>query len=106
MEIPLFPLNTVLFPGAMLPLHIFEERYKLMVGRCIERGEPFGVVLIRSGLEVGGPAQPHEVGTTVRITRVERLDDGRMNLITLGVQRFRVRELLHGEPWRRIADVE
>ena len=52
-ELPLFPLNTVLFPGMVLPLHIFEERYKLMIGRCMEGSRPFGVVAIREGGEVG-----------------------------------------------------
>ncbi len=98
-EIPLFPLNTVLFPGATLPLFIFEERYKLMVGRCVEREAPFGVVLIRSGQEVGGPAEPFEIGTTARIAHVERLADGRMQIITVGAQRFRIQEQLHDEPY-------
>jgi Lon protease-like protein len=53
-DLPLFPLQTVLFPGALLPLHIFEPRYQLLVRRCVERQTPFGVVLIRSGPEVGG----------------------------------------------------
>src|SRR3989337_2434064 len=53
MDLPLFPLHTVLCPGVALPLHVFEERYRVMVGRCIDLGEPFGVVLIRQGREVG-----------------------------------------------------
>jgi Lon protease-like protein len=53
--LPLFPLNTVLFPGTILPLHVFEERYKQMIGACLEENSRFGVVLIRSGEEVGGP---------------------------------------------------
>src|SRR5205814_5524803 len=84
----LFPLNTVLFPGMPLPLHIFEERYKLMIGRCLEEERPFGVVLIQSGPEVGGTAVPHRVGTTAHIAAVRRLDDGRMNLIAIGQERF------------------
>ena len=55
-ELPLFPLPTVLFPGMALPLHVFEERYKLMIGECIRDSRPFGVVLIKSGPEVGGDA--------------------------------------------------
>lgn len=89
-ELPLFPLNTVLFPGMRLPLHIFEERYKTMIGECLERSSPFGVVLIKSGSEVGGPAEPNLVGTSAVITHVERLDDGRMNLLAMGVRRFRI----------------
>lgn len=89
-RIPLFPLNTVLFPHALLPLHIFEERYKTMINRCIDEQAPFGVVLIRSGVAVGGAAEPYDVGSTARISRVQRLPDGRMNLIALGEQRFRI----------------
>ena len=87
-ELPLFPLNVVLFPGMVLPLHIFEERYKAMIGDCIERGEPFGVVLIKEGPEVGGPAEPFTIGTSAQITTVDRLEDGRMKLLTLGERRF------------------
>ena len=86
--LPLFPLNVVLFPGMSLPLHIFEERYKAMIGDCIDHEEPFGVVLIREGQEVGDPAEPFHVGTTARIVRVESLAEGRMNIITEGGQRF------------------
>lgn len=99
MEVPLFPLNTVLFPGATLPLHIFEERYKQMIGECIEEQRPFGVVLIRSGQEVGGSAEPFDVGTTAHIGQVERLDDGKMNLICTGGQRFRVVRTVDGAPY-------
>lgn len=92
-ELPLFPLNTVLFPGMRLPLHIFEQRYKTMIGECLERRRPFGVVLIKSGSEVGGLAEPNLVGTSAVITHVQRLDDGRMNLLAVGVRRFRVVDL-------------
>ena len=98
-RLPLFPLDTVLFPKQVLPLHIFEERYKTMIGRCIEEGAPFGVVLIRSGKQVGGDAVPHDVGTTARIARVQRLPDGKINLITLGGHRFRVLSLDRSEPY-------
>lgn len=94
MQMPLFPLkNVVLFPGMMLPLHIFEPRYREMIERCIEEQSPFGVCLIAEGLEVGATARPHSVGTAARIMRVERLDDGRMNITTVGTQRFRVLEV-------------
>ncbi len=89
-SLPLFPLNTVLFPGQVLPMHIFEPRYRTMIGKCIETGMPFGVVLIKDGEEVGGVATPYEVGTTARITQVERLEDGRLNIITVGEVRFRI----------------
>jgi Lon protease-like protein len=103
--LPLFPLHTVLFPGMPLPLHVFEERYKLMIGRCIEEKRPFGVVLIASGPEVGGPSVPHRVGTTAHIAAAKRIDDGRMNLIVLGRERFRVLELVREQPYL-IAQIE
>jgi Lon protease-like protein len=93
MELPIFPLNVVLFPGMMLPLHIFEPRYREMVDRCVEEQIPFGVVLIREGHEVGGPAKPYRVGTAVRITRVEHTPEGNLNLLTVGTQRFKILEL-------------
>ncbi len=68
LQLPLFPLHSVLFPGVALPLHIFEERYRRMVARCVERGEPFGVVMIRNGREVGGgDVTLADVGTTAII---------------------------------------
>jgi hypothetical protein len=90
--LPLFPLNTVLFPHARLPLHIFEPRYREMIARCIDDDLAFGVLLIKEGVEVGGPAIPHAVGTLAQITNLTRLPDGRMNLTALGVTRFRLLE--------------
>lgn len=97
-ELPLFPLNLVLFPGMRLPLHIFEERYKAMIGDCIDREVPFGVVLIREGPEVGGPAEPFRIGTSARVTQVQRLEEGRMNLLALGERRFDLVEIVQQEP--------
>jgi len=105
MRLPLFPLNTVLLPHTTLPLHIFEDRYKTMIGRCIEEQAPFGVVLIRSGEEVGGDAEPHEIGCTARIVQVQRLSDGQMNIVTFGEQRFRVNSLDRSEAYLQ-GDVE
>jgi len=99
MELPLFPLNTVLFPGAMLPLHIFEERYKLMIASCIEERRPFGVLLIREGWEVGATAEPFEVGTTAHIARVDELEEGKMDLVCLGGKRFRTVRLVSEDPY-------
>lgn len=98
-ELRLFPLNLTLFPGMTLPLRIFEERYKLMIGECLESDEPFGVVLIREGPEVGGPANPYNVGTTARITRFEKLELGRINLETVGERRFRIVGTVHERPY-------
>lgn len=92
-EMPLFPLNTVLFPYAEVQLHVFEDRYRELVHDCLSEDRPFGVVLIRSGSEVGGPAEPYLVGTAVRILKVETYDDGRMDIRVKGERRFRIRQL-------------
>jgi Lon protease-like protein len=99
-NLPLFPLNTVLFPGMPLNLHIFEERYKLMINRCIEAQQPFGVVLIQEGREALGPlAEPHPVGCIARITQVQRLDDGRLNIGAVGQERFQIISLDRSLPY-------
>ncbi len=98
-ELPIFPLRTVLFPGMALPLHVFEERYKLLVAECIQDSRPFGVVLIRSGHETEVSATFHEVGTTAHITQVEHLHDGQMNIATLGYNRFRIRTTHNQKPY-------
>jgi hypothetical protein len=104
MVLPLFPLRLVLFPGQVLPLHIFEPRYRLMINQCIEEERPFGVVLMRDDTPdwrtySGDVELPCPVGTTAHIRRLERLDDGRLNIITLGLHRFRVRELRFDMPY-------
>ncbi len=87
--IPLFPLRSVLCPGVALPLHIFEDRYRLMVSRCLQRGEPFGVVLIREGREVGPlSGSIAAIGTTAAIRQAGRYPDGRYEILTVGQQRF------------------
>jgi uncharacterized protein len=98
-NLPLFPLNTVLFPGMLLPLRIFEERYKRMIDVCLEEKQPFGVVLIREGHEVGGSAVPYEVGTTATIQGVSRQDDGKMSIVTVGKDRFRLRKVHRDLPY-------
>ena len=98
--LPLFPLGTVLFPGALLPLHIFEPRYRLLIRRCIERQRPFGIVLIRSGSEVGGSAEPYEVGTEAKIVAESPLPNGRSYIVTRGERRFAVESLIaDAEPY-------
>jgi Lon protease-like protein len=89
-ELPLFPLNTVLFPEGMLPLKIFEQRYVEMTKRCVRDGSPFGVCLIREGREVGEPAVPNIVGCTARIGEWEVPHPNLFHLIAHGEQRFRV----------------
>ena len=99
-EIPLFPLNTVLFPGMPLPLHIFEERYKEMISYCVKEKEPFGVVLVKEGeVEYDTEAKPYAIGCTAEIAQVQPLDDGRMMIMTVGKERFRIIELKHDKPY-------
>ncbi len=90
-SIPLFPLNIVLFPGGPLPLRIFETRYVDMVRACMREARGFGVVLIRSGNEVG-PAQTYGVGTIAKIMDFDQLPGGLLGLSCVGVERFRILE--------------
>lgn len=91
-ELPLFPLATVLFPGGPLPLRIFETRYVDMVRRCMREGTGFGVVLLESGQEAGGPAGFAGTGTEARIVDFSRLEDGLLGITCVGRERFRVLE--------------
>ncbi|MCH7741017.1 MAG: LON peptidase substrate-binding domain-containing protein [Chloroflexi bacterium] len=88
--LPIFPLNTVLFPGAPLPLRIFEPRYRKMLERCLRADRRFGVVLIKNGPEVGGTAEPYDVGTVARIENVRDEDGGAIPVFTRGEERFRI----------------
>ena len=97
--LPLFPLNTVLFPNASLPLQVFEERYKLMVEVCMDRDSHFGVVLIKSGSEVGDPAIPYSTGTAAHIVQVNRVEGGRMFLSVTGRRRFQIRSITQYRPY-------
>lgn len=98
LQIPLFPLNVVLFPGARIPLRIFEERYKRLYEDSLKGGAAFGIVLIKEGQEVGGPATPFDVGT---LAEIEAVDHHKDNLFVLcrGTRRFRIRELKHDKPY-------
>ena len=91
LDIPLFPLTAVLFPGMTLPLYIFEERYKRMIGLCLEQGHAFGVVLIKTVQEVGSET-PYDVGTVARIVKSAQLADGCYNIVTQGAARFQILE--------------
>ena len=94
MELPLFPLHTVLCPGIALPLHIFEERYRELVRHCIESESPFGVVLIRDGREVGpGSISFSAVGTVAEIRQAGKYPDGRYDLLVVGTGRFAIEEV-------------
>lgn len=98
-KLPLFPLGLVLFPNAPLPLHIFEERYREMVGRCLEQNTPFGVVLIREGVAEESDVTFYSVGTTAQISDGVKLDDGRYLINTTGQRRFRIQYLVQRVPY-------
>lgn len=122
-KLPLFPLNAVLFPHTSLSLHIFEERYRLMIGRCLEQNSPFGAVLIRQGNEVSGndpwvrqqrkqlglpddgsgdagaDVIPYAVGATALIRESQRLPDGRYYLTVIGQRRFRIQYIAQRQPY-------
>ncbi|MEO1766270.1 LON peptidase substrate-binding domain-containing protein [Thiobacter aerophilum] len=89
-DLPLFPLHTVLFPGGMLRLRVFEPRYMDMAKACLKADRPFGVCLIREGAEGGEAATPHAVGTTARITDWHMQAVGELHLTVVGGQRFQV----------------
>jgi Lon protease-like protein len=89
-ELPLFPLNTVLFPGGLLPLQIFEQRYMAMAKACLRDSSGFGVCLIRHGGEVGAPATPEPVGCTARIVHWDMEQLGVLKIVAQGERRFRV----------------
>ena len=98
MQLPLFPLHTVLCPGIALPLHIFEDRYRELVRYCIDTPSPFGVVLIRDGEEVGGGTVSFSaIGTTAEIRRAGRYPDGRYDLLVVGTGRFAIENVAVGE---------
>jgi Lon protease-like protein len=107
MELPLFPLNSVLSPGIALPLHIFEERYRAMIRHCLETTSPFGVVLIREGRETGvGAISFSGIGTIAEIRDAGRDDDGRYDLLVVGTRRFEIRTVLNGKSPYLVADVD
>jgi uncharacterized protein len=101
--LPLFPLGAVLYPGMLLPLHIFEERYRQLVRDLLDGPEPrrFGVIAIRKGRETGidGVRSLYEIGCTATLRRVERHPDGRFDIVTVGTQRFRLSGLDETRPY-------
>src|SRR5688572_16089811 len=100
MEIPLFPLpNLVLFPHVAVPLHIFEERYRLMINRCIDHDEVFGLVLLHEDAGQESESTIHRIGVTARVVQVDRLEDGRMNILCAGENRFRIEEFTGRNPY-------
>jgi Lon protease-like protein len=107
MEIPLFPLHTVLCPGIVLPLHIFEERYRALVRHCLDTGTPFGVVLIKDGREVGSGAVATlaGVGAFAEIRRAGRYPDGRFDLLAAATGRFAIDSVDTNKAPYLVADV-
>ena len=103
--LPMFPLGTVLLPGAVLPLHVFEPRYREMTRVCLDGDREFGVVLIERGSEVGGGDVRSMVGCVAKIIEAEELSDGRFALVAVGTRRIRVVEWLADDPYP-LADVE
>lgn len=105
--IPLFPLGSVLYPGLALPLHIFEERYRLLVSHLVERESDlersFGVVAIRAGHEVGEASVStlHDVGTSAVLRRVTPYPDGRSDIVSTGSRRFRLHTVDDSMPYLR-----
>ncbi|MYH40434.1 MAG: peptidase S16 [Chloroflexi bacterium] len=101
-DLRLFPLEVVLFPGAELPLRVFESRYRQLVAECVDEGAPFGVVLIAEGESVGDAGvQPRSVGTTARILAQRTDPGGDILLSTVGERRFAIRELHRDRPYLR-----
>jgi Lon protease-like protein len=103
---PMFPLGSVLLPGAVLPLHVFEPRYRAMVRDCLAASEhEFGVTMIERGSEVGGGDQRSRVGTIARMVQVAELDDGRFAVVCVGTRRIKVVAWLPDDPYP-LADVD
>ncbi|HTP61873.1 MAG TPA: LON peptidase substrate-binding domain-containing protein [Burkholderiales bacterium] len=91
-DLPLFPLGTVLFPGGLLPLRLFEQRYLEMGKACLRDAAPFGVCRIREGSEVGTPATPEDVGCLARIVHWDMQQLGLLQIVAQGAERFRIIE--------------
>ena len=95
-NLPLFPLNVVLFPGNILPLHIFEERYRTMIHECLQEDSEFGIILAKGGRVIG---DSYSIGTAVKIIDSDIMEDGRMNIMTVGQYRFEVQEITCQTPY-------
>jgi Lon protease-like protein len=100
-QLAMFPLSSVLFPGAEIPLHVFEPRYRELTDHCLAGDGEFGVVLISRGSEVGGGDQRFAVGTVARIAAASRFDDGRWALLVVGTHRIAVDRWLADAPYPR-----
>ncbi len=105
--LPMFPLGSVLLPGGLLPLHVFEPRYRQLVIDCLaDAGDPeFGVTMIERGSEVGGGDERTDVGVVARMVQVNALEDGRYAVVAVGTRRIRVNAWLPDDPYP-LADVD
>lgn len=106
LTLPLFPLNTVLFPGGPLKLRIFETRYVDMISRCMREDSGFGVASIVEGVEAGGPARTAEVGTVARIVDFEQLQGGLLGVTAHGFERFRIDLVRQQSDGLNVAEIE
>lgn len=106
MELPLFPLNTILLPGGQLRLKVFEPRYLDLVSDCLRSGEPFGVCLIKSGPEVGEVAEPERMGTLAHIRKADMHEVGVFDLDIVGGDRYRIQSTRVGSNQLLIGEVE
>jgi Lon protease-like protein len=99
-KLPIFLLNTILFPGMPIVIHIFEKRYQLMLDHILKSTSTFGAVLIRRGTEASGPlAEPHMYGTIARIVDVEPMNDGHFNITAVGEKRFIIQNIFQDQPY-------
>ena len=101
MELPLFPLHVVLFPGMAMPLHVFEDRYRALMDHVLSGDRRFGIAAIRRGSEVGGYAETHRVGCIANVEQVTRSADGSMGIVVIGDQRFSINVRLPDDPYPR-----
>ena len=104
-DLPIMPMNSVLYPGTPTTLYVHEERYREMLQDVVDGDGYFGVALLRAGKEVGGPSIPHDIGTIARVSEVAKLPDGSSIVLAMGGPRFRIRAILSAMPVVR-ADVE
>lgn len=100
-ELPMFPLGTVLLPHMVLPLHVFEPRYRALLHDVLPGDREFGVVRVREGSEVGGGDRRDDVGTIARVLQAQELDDGRWVIVTVGTRRIRIERWLEDAPYPR-----
>lgn len=100
-ELPMFPLGTVLLPHMVLPLHVFEPRYRALMHDVLPGDREFGVVRVREGSEVGGGDRRDDVGTIARVLQAQELDDGRWVIVTVGTRRIRIERWREDAPYPR-----